>query len=299
MAQGPSKPQTIQPPSDTTVEVQGSMPRGLEERVTADSETASADVEPPVAEHPESAPPAPTGDKVSSSPPIEPTQTIETPYAAEPHASGEDHDEASVAGPDSGMSRDILTADPSEHLIELRNVCMSTKEELEYFHARSEAQEALVRRMQSQIDKLRADQIRSLLKPLLISLADLHTEAVKTSSRDIAAIETTDPAKEFMLFADSVEEAIAQLGFDSIKAVPGAAFDAEYHTAVRMRSTDDPILDRSIANVRRQGFAAPEDKRPILYARVDVYRYQGPQSDDARAAASESANPNLSEAPSS
>jgi molecular chaperone GrpE (heat shock protein) len=144
------------------------------------------------------------------------------------------------------------------------------------FQERIAAQDQLIGRMQQQIEQLRSDQVRSLLKPVLISLAKLHAETYRSQALDFDALPVSRIVEEFEFFGDRIVEAIDQLGFASVDAQPGAEFDRTIHTAAKALDTDDPSLDRRIARVTRQGFSAPEDPKPLLYAQVEVFRYLEP-----------------------
>ena len=165
-------------------------------------------------------------------------------------------------------------------LSQLLELTLRIKDQVSDFQNRSEFQEDIIRRMQTQIEDLRADQIRSLLKPVVISLAELHAHVSQLHSLDSQDSERIH--KEIGLFAHRIEEAVEHLGFDSLNVAASDRFDAELHTAERTMVTEDPALDRCIATVRRQGFTASEDAKPILYARVDVYRYKADHSSETR-----------------
>jgi molecular chaperone GrpE (heat shock protein) len=162
------------------------------------------------------------------------------------------------------------------------------------FHERIAAQEQLVGRMQQQIEELRADQVRSLLKPVLLSLAKLHAEALRSQAFDFDELTADRIAGEFEFFGAQIVDAIEQLGFDSVQAEAGVEFDRTIHAAAKAIDTDDPALDRRIARVARQGFTAAEDPKPLLYAQVDVYRYVEPAEADPPAPLDE---PPASESP--
>lgn len=142
----------------------------------------------------------------------------------------------------------------------------------EVFRSRSEAQDDLIRRLQRQVEDLRADQVRSLLKPLVVVLADLHADMRRVQAMNDGSLSSGDFERELELFSDQIVDAIGALGLDSVGAEAGQVFDRTLHTATRRIDTSDPTLDQQIATVRRQGFSAPEDPKPLLFARVDVFR---------------------------
>ncbi len=239
-----------------------------------------------VPSEPEPAPPS--GDSDSSTADFDDldTQGVIGGWEAERQASPiEAQDIQDSESADQSFGNDV--ADPletpmtaqSETLSQLLELTLQIGSKITDFHGRSEFHENIIRRMQTQIEDLRADQIRSLLKPVIVSLAELHAHAIQLHSLD--SLDRERIHKEIGLFAHRIEEAIEHLGFDSLNVAAGERFDAVLHTAERTRLTHDPAFDRCIAKVRRQGFAAPEDTKPILYARVDVYRYEAQLSNES------------------
>lgn len=139
------------------------------------------------------------------------------------------------------------------------------------FHERSERQEQIVRAMQERISALQGDQVLALLKPALLRFARLHAQAQDSAAR---AHERGEKAEnDFAFFVTSVEEALGLLDLDSIGAEVGAPFDSSLHAATEAVPTGDPALDRTIAQVVRQGFTYSDAKRVTLPAQVTVYRF--------------------------
>lgn len=149
---------------------------------------------------------------------------------------------------------------------------------LERFHSRAEQYESIIRRMQSRVEELQADQVRELLKPVIVKLAALHTEASAAEVR--AAGRADDSArKDYDYFVSELEETLSLLDVESIGVVEGDVFDAAKHAARRRVDTDDVSLDRRIAKVVRQGFSFVGADRVLLPAMVTVYRHQTPGVD--------------------
>ncbi|WP_204354857.1 nucleotide exchange factor GrpE [Mycolicibacterium llatzerense] len=156
---------------------------------------------------------------------------------------------------------------------------------LERFHARAEQYESIIRRMQTRIEELQADQVRELLKPVILKLASLHTEATTAQER-ASTFEDDSVRKDFDFFVSEIEEALGLLDIESIGVSMADEFDAGKHAARRRIDTDDPALDRRIAKVLRQGFAFVGAERVLLPAMVNVYRYApSVQSETASVAA--------------
>lgn len=142
----------------------------------------------------------------------------------------------------------------------------------EVFHARSEQYESIIRRMQSRIEELQNDQVRTLLKPVINRLATLYTEAHSAAER---AAERGDvkSQKDFGYFADEIEEGLGMLDIESVDTKVGDDFDAGRHAARGAVPTGSAGLDRKVASVARQGFTYVGADRVFLPAIVKVYRF--------------------------
>jgi molecular chaperone GrpE (heat shock protein) len=162
---------------------------------------------------------------------------------------------------------------------------------LERFHGRAEQYEAVIRRMQSRIEELQADQVRELLKPVIVKLAALHTEATEAEVR--ASTRGDDSVrKDFDYFVSEIEDALGLLDIESINVSELDEFDASRHAAHRRIDTDDPSLDRRVAKVFRQGFTYVGAERVLVPAKVTVYRHNpaAPSDLDALSSNPEPAN---------
>lgn len=144
--------------------------------------------------------------------------------------------------------------------------------QIEVFHTRSEQYESIIRRMQSRIEELQSDQVRTLLKPVINRLAALYTEA---SHAAIRAAERGDAKsqKDFGYFADEIEEGLSMLDIESLNTQVGDGFDGSRHAARGAVATDNATLDRKVANVIRQGFTYVGAERVLLPTIVKVYRF--------------------------
>jgi molecular chaperone GrpE (heat shock protein) len=144
---------------------------------------------------------------------------------------------------------------------------------IERFHHRAEQYESVIRRMQSRIEELQGDQVRELLKPVILKLAALHTEARKSEQ---AATDRGDAAtqKDFDFFVTDIEETLGLLDIESIGAAGLDVFDPAKHAARRRVDTTDVSLDRRLERVLRQGFTYVGAERVFMPAMVTVYRHQ-------------------------
>lgn len=143
---------------------------------------------------------------------------------------------------------------------------------LERFHGRAEQYESIIRRMQGRIEELQADQIRELLKPVILKLASLHTVAMAAEER-ASARDDDASRKDFDYFVSEIEESLGLLDIESIGVSVLDEFDAARHAARRRVDTDDASLDRRIAKVLRQGFTFVGAERTFIPAQVTVYRH--------------------------
>lgn len=204
--------------------------------------------------------------------------TAQDPTAARPHEA--DQPETTPPGGDDGTQ--------SANFVPVDELAAMT-DALERFHGRAEQYESIIRRMQSRIEELQADQVRELLKPVVLKLASLHTEAAEAEAR--ASTREDDSArKDFDYFVSEIEEVLSLLDIESIKVATGDEFDASKHAARRRVDTNDPSLDRRVGKILRQGFTFVGAERVFVPAMVNVYRYVAPEPAVVASAAPETTN---------
>lgn len=162
---------------------------------------------------------------------------------------------------------------PPEWALQLADVLEQVRMEASMFRERARAQEDLIQRMQSRIEDLQGDQVRSLLGPVVTELAGLHANLAEAASLDYERLGVGRVAREFSFLADRLEGSLELLDVVSIGARPGDPFDSRLHMAARRVPTVDRALDGTIAAVQRQGFRFAREAKTTLYARVTVYSY--------------------------
>ncbi len=133
------------------------------------------------------------------------------------------------------------------------------------------ADQEVIGRMQSRIESLQGDQIRTLLGPAVTELANLHAAFAEAAERDYERLGFDRVRKEFTLLGDHLDSCIDVLGASSVGARVGDPFDSRIHQAIKQVPTGDATLDKAIANVVRQGFTFDPNGKPALHARVSVY----------------------------
>lgn len=148
---------------------------------------------------------------------------------------------------------------------------------VEFHHERTAAQESLISRMQDRIEELEADQVRALLGPIIVELAQLHAASLEAAAADFEAMSPSAAIarvrKELGFLASRIEEALSLLGAESLEAAVGVPFDSRLHQAMRRLPSAEPDLDGRIAGVQRQGFRVAGAEKPLLYAKVTVHAY--------------------------
>lgn len=133
------------------------------------------------------------------------------------------------------------------------------------------ADQEVIGRMQSRIESLQGDQIRTLLGPVVAELANLHAAFAEAAERDYERLGFDRVRTEFALLGDHLDSCIDMLGASSVGARVGDVFDSRLHQAIKTVPTGDAALDKSIAQVARQGFTFDPNGKPLLHARVSVY----------------------------
>ncbi|WP_244928758.1 nucleotide exchange factor GrpE [Nocardioides sp. W7] len=140
------------------------------------------------------------------------------------------------------------------------------------FHERSAAQEDTIRHLHARVEELQADQVRTLLKPVIQRMAALHAQSGEAADRAKEAGESAE--RDLAYFAVALEDALGLLDIESIGAATGQMFDASRHHAVQVAATDQPELDRTIFRVLRQGFTYSGAERVLLPAQVVIHRHE-------------------------
>ena len=149
------------------------------------------------------------------------------------------------------------------------------------FHERAAAQEDIIRRMHSAIEEYQRNQVRELLRPVLMSIAEIsaiaQTMASPTEPDDLEAWR-----QDLDYFCSRLETSVDDLGFRSVAAKSLVEFDPRVHEASGNHvDTADSTLDNCIALVRRQGYIAHDSSHPFIYAKVDVYRHAATQGESS------------------
>ncbi|WP_105034923.1 nucleotide exchange factor GrpE [Cryobacterium aureum] len=163
---------------------------------------------------------------------------------------------------------------PATNLSDIVGALEALSLSVERLSDRARSDQDIITRMQHRIDELQGDQMRALMGPAVSELAKLHAEVLASADLDYARLGVERVQAELARTADGVIDAINVLGADSIDAQLGEAFNSQLHTAVRRVPTNSAKLDRTIAEVQRQGFRFEGVAKPALYARVKVFAFE-------------------------
>lgn len=138
--------------------------------------------------------------------------------------------------------------------------------------ARTDELVAVVKRQSAIIDELHADnqrlrhgEIREATAPLIRGLARLHDDLER-----VRATASDNPDLEYL--ATRVMELLGDAGVSARRPEPGTPFDPREHQAAGSAPTEQPELDRTVAQVRRAALVG-EDGRVLRAADVVVHRF--------------------------
>lgn len=124
-----------------------------------------------------------------------------------------------------------------------------------------------VDRLHQENQRLRQGELGQALAPVLrdlIRLADQLVELDRSSS---------DPGRSDAALAQrQVVEILSRAGVDPFVVEVGEAFDARRHQGIGRQVTDDPVLDGTVAVVRRVGYRTG-DGGVLRPAEVEVHRH--------------------------
>jgi molecular chaperone GrpE len=129
-------------------------------------------------------------------------------------------------------------------------------------------QSDLVDRLHAENQELRAGELRSAQLPLVRDLLRLHDDLGRM--REVEG----ESAEDLRLVRESLIDTLARNGIESISPRSGEPFDSQLHSVAGTEPTEDPSLDRSVAEVVRQGFRW-DSGDVIRVSEVRAYRHLG------------------------
>jgi molecular chaperone GrpE len=150
-------------------------------------------------------------------------------------------------------------------------------------HARAEAREKTIDRLHEEVERLRAGEIRSLLRPAVTDLRRLHGDLIGQARSAPETMTKKQVAALLESFADSVELTLERCGIVVVRPACGLPFDPRQHQTVGVTATQRPDLDGTIMKTISVGYGEVDTGRSLTPARVNIYRVQ-PAGDEPAAA---------------
>ncbi len=128
----------------------------------------------------------------------------------------------------------------------------------------------LADRLHAENQALREGEIRTAQLPLLRDLLRLHDDLARM--RTVAG----ESAADLRLVQESLVDTLARNGVESFAPAEGEVFDPKAHSVSGVERTDDEQLDKTVAEVLKQGFRWDSGDL-IRVVEVRAYRFVGPE----------------------
>lgn len=156
-------------------------------------------------------------------------------------------------------------------------------EETQAAQRRADEHAAVARRQTEMADELHAEN-RVLRQGEIAKALDPLVRGIARFADDLDRIGAGEPtAQDVTYLRGQVDELLHDAGVTQLRPAPGEPFDAQTQQAAGTVATDDEVLNRTVAEVRRTGLRR-DDGRMLRPVEVVVHRYVAPpaaQSPDA------------------
>lgn len=152
-------------------------------------------------------------------------------------------------------------------------------EEVRRFNDRSEGLEAVNKRMHERVAALEGDLLRASLRPVIKALAELHGECGRHAQHVRETADTPQVegfAEDFLAVATRIEDILEGLGAVAIGVEVGDPFDRRIHQPLGTMPTDVETQHDRVSAIHHQGFRNISSDRPVIYAKVSVWKYATP-----------------------
>lgn len=152
-------------------------------------------------------------------------------------------------------------------------------EQVRRFNDRSEGLEIVNKRMHERVAALEGDLLRASLRPVIKALAELHGECGRHAQhvRDTAdTAEVVGFAEDFLAVATRIEDILEGLGAVAIGVEVGDPFDRRIHQPLGTMPTAIETQHDRVSTIHHQGFRNISSDRPVIYAKVSVWKYVTP-----------------------
>lgn len=162
---------------------------------------------------------------------------------------------------------------------ELRDAIASLTEQIAVGHARAAAREKIIDRLHGEVERLRAGEVRLLLRPVIADLRRLHHDLLAEARSVAGAISPAQAVALLESFAESAELALERCGIAVIRPEPGGPCQPGPHQVTGFEPTGDDGLDGRIFQITSGGYRDVDSGRPIAAARVIIYRACKPEAE--------------------
>lgn len=169
-------------------------------------------------------------------------------------------------------------------LTELADRLAAVEAALTAEHDRATARERVIDRLHEENQRLRSDEQRLLLLPVLTDLRRLHADLRRQAGSLPAQMSIEQVSDLLGSFAFSVEAALDRCGVQVTRPELGTSFDPRRHRAIATVPAADPEFDGTIAAVREDGYLDLAAERTLQAAAVTVYRWSVPNESGPPAA---------------
>lgn len=203
---------------------------------------------------------------------VAPRQTAPT---ADDHLSPAPDDPAVPGEPAASEGPDVVsepvTAD--EGLAAVLAELVAIREQLTAAHDRAAARERVIDRLHDENQRLRAGELRLVLRPVLVELQRLRNDTRKQAASLPATLTPAGAAELLESFAYSLELVLERADVRVVRAETGEIFDPACHRAVGVAPAEDPAQDGTVAQALTDGYFDLSVNRTAAHAIVTVYRW--------------------------
>jgi molecular chaperone GrpE (heat shock protein) len=142
-------------------------------------------------------------------------------------------------------------------------------------HDRAQAREAVIGRLHAEVERLRAGEARSLLRPAVTDLRRLRDDLIAQARSVPEAMTRAEVAVLLESYADSVLLILERCGVVAVRPEERTGYDPHQQQVSGIVETAEPDLDGTVAGIVSDGYAEADTGRPVAPTRVTVYRHDG------------------------
>ncbi|MBV8540376.1 MAG: nucleotide exchange factor GrpE [Pseudonocardiales bacterium] len=164
---------------------------------------------------------------------------------------------------------------PPDPVAALAGSVSELAEQVRAHHTRAHARERVIDQLHAEVERLRAGERASLLRPVVTDLQRLRADLLHHATT-LSQIDQRQAAALLESFALSVELTLERCAILPIRPSVGARFSAREHRAVTLVAAESPDEDGTVALVVAEGYVDTSTDRVTMPARVHVRRWTPP-----------------------